>query len=38
MIKTIALLKPKIYNVVVFDAKVGTKNLKFNFPYFEGQI
>jgi hypothetical protein len=38
MIKTITLLKPKICNVVVFGAKVGTENLTFNFPHFEGQI
>jgi len=35
---TITLPKPKILSVVIFSAKVGTKDLTFNFPHFNGQI
>ncbi len=34
----ITLPKPKILSVVIFSAKVGTKDLTFNFPHFKEQI
>jgi hypothetical protein len=38
MLKTITLLEPKILSVVIFSVEVGTKDLMFNFPHFEGEI
>ncbi len=35
---TITLLKPKKFSVVIFGAKVGTKDLTFNFPQSKGEI
>jgi hypothetical protein len=31
-------LEPKILSAVIFGAKVGKKDLTFNFPHSEGEI
>jgi hypothetical protein len=38
MLRTITLLKLEILNAVIFGVEVSTKDLKFNFPHFEGKI
>jgi hypothetical protein len=35
---TITLFEPKILSVVIFNAKVSTKDLTFNFPDSKGEI
>jgi hypothetical protein len=35
---TITLSKPKKFSAVIFGAKVGTKDLTFNFPHSKGEI
>jgi hypothetical protein len=36
MLGTITLLEPKILNATIFGAKVGIKDLMFNFPHSKG--
>ncbi len=37
-LRTITLLKPDIFSVAIFGAKVNTKDFMFNFPHYEGEI
>jgi hypothetical protein len=34
--ETITLLESKILNATIFGVEIGTKELTFNFPHFEG--
>jgi hypothetical protein len=34
----ITLSKPKQFSAIIFGAKVGTKELTFNFPHSKGEI
>jgi hypothetical protein len=38
IIRTITLLELEILNATIFGAKIGTKNLMFNFPHSKGHI